>query len=317
MPLGAHLPTSKGFLAALQHAQELKCSCLQIFSKSPRQWAAAPLDAGKAADFRAAWRDSGFAPLVAHDSYLINLAAPDETVRQKSIDAMIDEVERADLLGCDWLVTHCGAHLQKEAKKPKGEAETSLFPTPPISPPEEVALQRLADSLNEVVARTPAARVRIALENTAAQGTCLGGPFEHLAFALAQLPAERVGVCFDTCHAFAAGHDLTTPDAVQSTLMRFDAIIGLDKIGVVHLNDSKGELGKHLDRHAHIGEGLIGREAMRAILRHPRLRNKPFILETPDVETMIETNLQTVRELQTAQSEFKAGEAGATVAKVL
>lgn len=298
MALGAHLPTSKGFLAALQHAQELKCSCLQIFSKSPRQWAASPLDADKAAAFRAAWHDSGFAPLVAHDSYLINLAAPDEVVRQKSIDAMIDETKRADLLGCDWLVTHCGAHLQKEMKKPKGETETSLFPTAPISDSEEVALQRLADSLNEVTARTPAARVRIALENTAAQGTCLGGPFEHLAFALAQLPAERVGVCFDTCHAFAAGHDLSTHDAVQSTLMRFDEIIGLHKIGVVHLNDSKGELGKHLDRHAHIGDGLIGREAMRAILAHPRLRNLPFVLETPDSETMIETNLQTVRELQ-------------------
>lgn len=297
MPLGAHLPTSKGFLAALQHAQELKCSCLQIFSKSPRQWAAAPLDADKAADFRSAWRDSNFAPLVAHDSYLINLAAPDDAVRQKSINAMIDEVERADQLGCDWLVTHCGAHLQKDAKKAKGE-EASLFPAPPISDSEEMALQRLADSVNEVIVRTPAARVRIALENTAAQGTCLGGPFEHLAFALAQLPIERVGVCFDTCHAFAAGHDLSTPDAIQSTLMRFDEVIGLDKIGVVHLNDSKGELGKHLDRHAHIGEGLIGREAMRAILTHPRLQHRPFILETPDVETMIETNLQTVRELQ-------------------
>ena len=316
MPLGAHLPTSKGFLAALEHAQELKCNCLQIFSKSPRQWAASPLEADKAAAFRAAWGSSGFAPLVAHDSYLINLAAPDEAVRQKSINAMIDEVERADLLGCDWLVTHCGAHLQKEPKKTRGE-ETSLFPIAPISDAEEAALQRLVDSVNEVIQRTPNARVRIALENTAAQGTCLGGPFEHLAFALAQLPDERVGVCFDTCHAFAAGHDLTTPDAVQSTLARWDAIIGLDKIGVVHLNDSKGELGKHLDRHAHIGEGLIGRDAMRAILTHPRLQNLPFILETPDSETMIETNLQTVRELQTPPLQTKAGEAATTPAKVL
>ncbi|MDF2440628.1 MAG: deoxyribonuclease, partial [Abditibacteriota bacterium] len=210
MPLGAHLPTSKGFLAALEQAQELKCSCLQIFSKSPRQWSASPLDTEKATTFRAAWRDSGFAPLVAHDSYLINLAAPDDAVREKSIAAMIDEVERADQLGCDWLVTHCGAHLQRpeKPKKEKGAATVlPIFesPVPAISPIEVAALQRLSDSVNEVIRHTPHARVRIALENTAAQGTCLGGPFEHLAFALAQLPPERVGVCFDTCHAFAAG----------------------------------------------------------------------------------------------------------------
>jgi deoxyribonuclease-4 len=303
MPLGAHLPTSKGFEAALRHAQDLDCDCLQIFSKSPRQWNAAPLDPAKAELFRSAWKASGFAPLVAHDSYLINLAAPDEAILRKSIDAMINEVERADSLGCDWLVTHCGAHLQRPEKPKKGKTpdQSTLIEEPacpPMSPAEEVALQRLADSLKEVIEATPHARVRIALENTAAQGTCLGGPFEHLAFVLQQLPAERFGVCFDTCHAFAAGHDLTSPEQVQSTLKQFDTIVGLDRVGVVHLNDSKGELGKHLDRHAHIGEGLIGRDSMRAILTHPQLQDKPFILETPEVETMIETNLNMVRELQ-------------------
>lgn len=281
MPLGAHLPTAKGFSHALQHAQTLGCDCLQIFSKSPRQWNANPLDAQKAALFRDEWRASGFAPLVAHDSYLINLAAPDETVLQKSVAAMIDEVERAELLGCDFLVTHCGAHLQKD-----GAAGV------------KAGLSQLAQSLQRVLEATPNARVRILLENTAAQGTCLGGPFEHLHRVLDVVDSPRLGVCFDTCHAHAAGHDLSSSSNVENVLRDFDKIIGLEQLCVVHLNDSKGAAGKHLDRHEHIGEGTIGRDAMRALLTHSKLRDKPFILETPEVETMIEENLMTVRELR-------------------
>ena len=286
MPLGAHLPTSKGFLAALEHAKTLRCDCLQIFSKSPRQWNAAPLDAAKAEAFRAAWHESGFSPLVVHDSYLINLAAPDDEIRAKSIRAMIDEVERADLLGCDYLVTHCGAHLCKDAP--------SLFA--PAESGEQRGLKRLAESLVHVLEATPDARVQIALENTAAQGTCLGGPFEHIAQVMQQVGSERLVMCFDTCHAFAAGHDL--PNNLENVLNNLDETVGLHRLAVVHLNDSKGELGKHLDRHAHIGEGLIGRDAMQRFLTHPKLRDKPFILETPELETMIETNLNTVRALR-------------------
>jgi deoxyribonuclease-4 len=283
MPLGAHLPTSKGFLAALQHAQKLNCDCLQIFSKSPRQWNAPPLDEAKAAAFREAWNASGFFPLVVHDSYLINLAAPDDTIREKSIDAMIDEVRRADLLGCDYLVTHCGAHLCK---------------TGDISEGETAGLKRLAESVERVLEATPNANVQIALENTCGQGTCLGGPFEHIGYVLKKLSTPRLAACFDTCHGFAYGHDLSTPEALEQTLQNFDETVGLENLGVVHLNDSKGEAGKHLDRHEHIGQGKIGRDAMRAILKHPKLEHKPFILETPELETMIETNLETVRELR-------------------
>lgn len=286
MPIGAHLPTSKGFLAALQMAQELECDCLQIFSKSPRQWNASPLDPTKAAGFRAAWKESGFYPLVAHDSYLINLAAPDEVVRRKSIDAMIDEVERADMLGCDFLVTHCGAHLQKGCDENASRAAV------------EAALQRLADSVRQVLEATPDTRVRIALENTCAQGTCLGGPFEHLSGVLQALNSDRLAACIDTCHAFAAGHDMATEAGLEKAVENIDNTIGLANVKVIHLNDSKGELGKKLDRHAHIGQGNIGREAMRRILTHPRLKHLPFILETPELETMISTNLQTVRELR-------------------
>jgi deoxyribonuclease-4 len=282
MPLGAHLPTSKGFESALSEAQKLGCDCLQIFTKSPRQWNAAPLDLEMAAAFRQSWQSSGCAPLVAHDSYLINLAAPEEDKRQKSVAAMIDEVERADLLGCDFLVTHCGAHLQKS------DVEAGVT----------AGCANLALSLQQVLDATPNARVKIALENTAAQGTCLGGPFEHLAGVLDALNSDRLRVCFDTCHAFAAGHDVASEEGLQSTLKNFSETIGLDRLAVVHLNDSKGELGRHLDRHAHIGEGLIGRDGMRRILNEPRLKGLPFILETPEIETHLAINLQTVRALR-------------------
>jgi deoxyribonuclease-4 len=289
MPLGAHLPTSKGFIAALEHAQELDCDCLQIFLKSPRVWQASPIDAAKALAFRARWEQSGFAPLVAHDSYLINLASADPIVRDKSLAAMIDEVERADLLGCNWLVTHCGAHGGTVDRTP-GRA--------PISLDEEAGLGRFASALLQVLEATPDARVKIALENTAAQGTCLGGPFEHLKYLQERLPPERIGFCFDTCHALAAGHDLSSPESVEETLRELDSCVGLKTVAVVHLNDSKGERGGRLDRHEHIGLGRIGPDGMRAILNHPVLKSKPFILETPDSETHLASNLDNVRALR-------------------
>lgn len=278
MPLGAHLPTSKGFVAAVEHAQQLGCTCLQLFSKSPRGWHAPPLDPAKTADFRAAWQATKHKPLVIHDSYLINLAAPDETARAKSIAAMIDEVERAEALGADFLVTHCGSHLDK------GSAEG-----------EALGLRNLADSLKQVHAKTPDVHVRIALENTAAQGTSLGGPFEHIGAVLAEVNSKRLVVCMDTCHAFAAGHNVGSVEALEDVIKDFDKTIGLKHLAVIHLNDSKGELGSHLDRHEHIGEGKIGRAAMRAIVTHPKLKDKPFILETPELETCVGRNLNTVR----------------------
>ncbi len=278
MTLGAHLPVGKGPTFALVEAQKLGLNCLQLFSKSPKQWNASPLDSQKTSDFRAKWNESKFGPLVIHDSYLINLAAPDETIRAKSIAAMIDEIERAEEMGADFLVTHCGAHLQKN--KIIGEA---------------AGLEQLARSLKICLDQTPDLKVKIALENTAAQGTCLGGPFSHLGQVLSELGSPRSVVCFDTCHAWAAGHDVKTN--LEDVLNDFEREIGLDKLAVVHLNDAKGTLGGHLDRHEHIGEGEIGRDGMRAILNHPKLKNLPFILETPEVETKIADNIAAVREL--------------------
>ncbi len=275
MILGAHLPTSKGFAAALLDAQKLNLDCLQIFCKSPRQWVAKPLDMEIAARFRDKWRQSGLSPLVAHDSFLINLASPDDALRAKSIAAMIDEIERAEALGCDFLVTHCGAHLKSG---------------------EEVGLRNLASSLVECLEKTSDLKVKIALEITAGQGTCLGGPFSHLGEVLKSVDSPRLSSCFDTCHAFAAGHDIISN--LDDVLADFEAQIGLKNLGVIHLNDAKGVLGGHLDRHEHIGEGAIGPDAMRAIINHPKLKGLPFILETPDVETMIGKNVAAARALQ-------------------
>ncbi len=275
MPLGAHLPTSKGFTAALLEAQSLNLDCLQIFCKSPRQWVAKPLDLEMAAIFRDKWRESGLSPLVAHDSFLINLASPDEMLREKSIAAMRDEIERAEALGCDFLVTHCGAHLKSG---------------------EEAGLRSLAASLVECLEKTADLKVKIALEITAGQGSCLGAPFSHIGEVLKSVNSPRLSSCFDTCHAFAAGHDIIAD--LDGVLADFDAQIGLENLGVMHLNDAKGVLGGHLDRHEHIGQGAIGNEAMRAIINHPKLKHLPFILETPDVETMIAQNVAAVRALE-------------------
>ena len=277
MPLGAHLPTSKGFEAALRQAQDLECDCLQIFAKSPRQWHAGPMDTGMAAEFTRSWKKGGLSPLVAHDSYLINLASADEVLREKSIAAMVDEIERCDLLGCDYLVTHCGAHLVKN-----GGDEACL-----------AGLDRLADSLKACFDRKPDSKTVVCLENTAGQGTTLGGPFEHIARVLEQLPKGRAGVCFDTCHAFSYGHDIVND--LPGVLANFDTHIGLENLRVIHFNDSKTPFGDRKDRHEHIGQGLIGAEAMRAIVRHPSLKKLPFIMETPEMETEAAHNLATVR----------------------
>ena len=274
MKLGAHLPTSQGFSAALKQAQKLNLDCLQLFSKTPRQWKAKPLDAEPMAKWRDEWAQSGLGPLVIHDSYLINLAAPVAGTLEKSIAAMIDEIERAELMGCDYLVTHCGAHLGSG---------------------EEAGVEQLATSLMQCLEQTPNARVKIALEITAGQGTCLGGPFEHIGAVLKSLESPRLAVCFDTCHAWAAGHDLNGD--LDGVMRDFDQQIGFDNLAAIHLNDAKSKLGSHLDRHDHLGEGEIGKAALKAFINHPKIRDLPFVLETPETETRIQDNVAMARAL--------------------
>ncbi len=278
--LGAHMPTAGGPHNAITDGVAIGCRAVQIFTASPRQWRAASIKPEIAEKFKAVVAESGLTKIIAHDSYLINLAAESGSeVLEKSRAAFRGEIERAEALGVNFLVSHPGAH---------GGAG------------EDIGIQRLIESLDVIHAQTPGAKVRTALETTAGQGTYLGGRFEHLARIIqgVQNP-ERLAVCLDTCHIFAAGYDIRTPETYAETMREFDEVIGLRWLQVIHANDSQKALGSHADRHAHIGEGEIGLEAFRLLVNDPRLAGLPIIVETPDGDTMHEVNVQRLHDLMT------------------
>lgn len=276
--LGAHMPTAGGHACALTGGHGIGCEAVQIFTASPRQWHAPALSDATKTAWREALAACGTRKTIAHDSYLINLAAPaGSDVLNKSRSAFRTEIERAEALGLDFLVSHPGAH--------GGDGE-------------DVGITRLIDSLNILYAETAGANVRVALETTAGQGTYLGGRFEHLARIIHGVrEPERLAVCMDTCHIFAAGYDIRTPAAYEATMQQFESVIGLPWLQVIHANDSAKAFGSHADRHAHIGEGEIGLEAFRLLVNDPRMAGLPVIIETPDSETMHEVNLQRLRDL--------------------
>jgi deoxyribonuclease-4 len=276
MRLGFHLGIGAGFAETLAHARRLGCQALQIFSGNPRGWHKPPLDAAEVAAFRAALAAAELRPLIVHATYLINLAAPDE-VWEQSLAALIDEARRAATLGAPLYVTHLGSH--RGSGWPAGAA-------------------RVAAALDQAAAETPP-EVTFCLENTSGQQNSLGTTFDELARLVEQVrQPERLGWCLDTCHAFAAGYDLATAEGLSRVLDEFDRKLDLRRLKVVHLNDSRGERGGNLDRHAHIGEGAIGATGFRAILAEPRLRELPGILETPQKEEGDDVrNLATLRRL--------------------
>jgi deoxyribonuclease-4 len=270
-----------GAYRAVEIAHRCGCDCVQLFSKNNNQWRAKPLTDDDVHRFRDALARLGIAHPIIHDSYLINLASPDQALRQKSIDAFIVELERAERLGIGYVVTHPGSF-------------TTCC--------EEQGLARVAQALDEVHCRLPEARVRTLLENTAGQGTNLGWRFEHLAAILASVrEPERLGVCFDTCHAFAAGYAMQTRKEYLATMREFDRIVGLERIQAFHLNDSLREQGSRVDRHARIGAGRMGLEPFRHLLNDRRFRNIPMYLETPkgkqDGVDLDVINLATLRRL--------------------
>ncbi len=276
--LGAHMPTAGGHHKAILGGTAIGCETVQIFTASPRQWRAPSISPEMAEVFRRTLAESGITKTVAHDSYLINLAAePGSEVLTKSKAAFRAEIERAESLGVNFLVSHPGAH---------GGAG------------EDVGIARLIESLDAIHAETPGMKVRTALETTAGQGTYLGGQFEQLARIIGGVKEpKRLAVCLDTCHVFAAGYDIRTPETYAKTMHLFDEIIGLEWLQVIHANDSQKAFGSHADRHAHIGEGEIGLEAFRCLVNDPRLAGLPIIVETPESETMHEVNVQRLREL--------------------
>jgi deoxyribonuclease IV len=242
------------------------------------QWRARPLSNLETAGFRDGIKECGIQATVSHDSYLINLGSHNPVTLQKSLDAFADEIERCEQLGIPFLVFHPGSHVGA------GEA---------------AGLQRIVDSLNAVLGQKPKYRTRVLLENTAGQGSNLGYRFEQLAEILAKTEnPKRLGVCLDTCHLFASGYDLRTRSTYEATFREFDAIVGLSRVKVFHLNDSKKSLGSRVDRHENIGKGELGLEPFRFLLNDPRFAGLPMLLETPGGDEAYRIDLTTLRSLK-------------------
>jgi len=278
--IGAHMSVAGGLALGVERALKVKARALQIFTKNASQWKGKALVATEAAQFREAWEASGLAPVVAHASYLINLASPDDLLRKRSIDALADEVRRCDALGVRYLVVHPGAHMGSGVR---------------------VACDRIAESIDRARAIVPAPSVIVLLETVAGQGTAIGRRFEELA-RIRERVARRdlTQFCFDTCHVHAAGYDLLTERGLEETFEEFDDVLGLETLRAFHVNDSKNERGSRVDRHEHIGKGKIGTAPFAWILRDPRFQAVPKLLETPkgkDGVVMDRRNLALLRKL--------------------
>ena len=262
---GAHLSIAGGLPRAVDRAVATRCESLQIFTKSVGQWRARPLPPDEVARFRARVAETGIQPVVAHNSYLINLAAAEPALRAQSLAALGEEIDRAEALGLDGLVMHPGSYTTGT---------------------EEGGLRLVADGLRTLLRQRRRGRVRVLLEHTAGQGTNLGHRFEHLAAIIERLDGTpRVGVCLDTCHLLAAGYDLCSEEGYRDTFADLDRVVGLDRLAAFHVNDSKKPCGSRVDRHEHIGKGCLGLEPFRRLVNDPRFARLPMLLETPKLDT--------------------------------
>lgn len=277
--LGAHMSIAGGYFRAVEIAHRCGCDCVQLFTKNNNQWRAKPITADEAKQFQAALADLKISHPLSHDSYLINLAAPDDELWNKSIAAMVVELRRAEQLGIPYVVAHPGSYT------------TSC---------EETGLARIVAALDDVHKQTRGIRAQCLLENTAGQGTNLGWRFEHLATILEGVRhGDRLNICLDTCHLFAAGYALETPKQYRETMSQFDRLVGLDRVKAFHLNDSVKGLGSRVDRHAAIGRGQLGLEPFRHLLRDRRFRSVPMYLETPKgTEDGVELDVMNLRTLR-------------------
>jgi deoxyribonuclease-4 len=266
--LGAHESIGGGLYRALERGEAAGCQSLQIWTKNSRQWTTPPLDTAEIEQFQAARSQRDIHPIVAHASYLINIASPKPALYARSVKALIDEAERCEQLGLPYLVLHPGAHT--------GDGM-------------DAGLQRAQAALRDVLTALPGYRVRILLETTAGSGSALGSTFEELAALLeADTDSTGLGVCLDTCHVFAAGYDLRSEQAYETMMRALDETVGLNALHVVHLNDSRHPLGSRKDRHEHIGKGHLGVAGFQHILTDPRLEGIAGILETPKSEDLHE-----------------------------
>jgi deoxyribonuclease-4 len=278
--LGAHMSIAGGLPEAVRRARAVEATALQVFVKSANQWRARPFAEGEVEAFRAAVREAGLGEhLTAHSSYLINLASPDAILWERSLQAFVEELRRCTALGIGLLILHPGSHMGAGA---------------------EAGLERLTRALDRALDASGTEGTRVLLEITAGQGRCLGGSFEEIATVLDGVrERERVGACFDTCHALAAGYEFRDADSYAQTFARLDATIGLSRLRAFHLNDSRGALGSRLDRHAAIGRGEVGLEPFRLLLNDRRFRGLPMVIETEKGEDLAEDreNLAVLRSL--------------------
>lgn len=279
--LGSHKSIAGGYYKAVDAAAALGMETVQLFTKNNNQWRAKPLSDEDVCLFRDAIKRTGLRKPCAHNCYLINVASANDELWEKSLDALVIEVERAEALGLDGVVMHPGSHV---------DATT------------DEGLRRIVRAIDEVHCRTAGVKTELWLETTAGQGSSLGHRFEHLAAILNGVKQpERLGVCVDSCHIFAAGYPLQTKEEYEETFGQFDRIVGVNLIRAFHLNDSKKPLGSRVDRHEHIGEGCLGLEPFRHILNDPRFEEIPMYLETEkgerDGEDLDAINLRTLRNL--------------------
>jgi deoxyribonuclease-4 len=280
--LGAHLSVSGGKHKAIERGKEINCESLQIFIRSVRAWSSGPLkerDIQKFLNTRKKIKDIW--PILSHNSYLINLAGTDEEKLQKSHDAMLDELHKADELQLDYVNMHPGVKDEDEK--------------------DDKALKRVSYQLNKIIAETSNHKAKILLETTAGQGNALGYDLSHLITIIDEIEVkDRIGVCFDTCHSFAAGYDFRTKLEYDKLWQEFDDIIGLHYLYAFHLNDAQKDLGSKVDRHAHIGEGKIGKNGFRLLVNDHKFKDIPGILETPvnDYKVEYADNLETLRDLE-------------------
>jgi deoxyribonuclease-4 len=277
--LGAHMSISGGVHTALERGRSIGCTTIQLFVKNNTRWVGKPLANEEIRTYKDLEAESGIRPIVTHGSYLINLCAKDSTILRKSRYAFLDELDRCERLGIPYFVFHPGAHMGR------GEID---------------GIHRIAESLNLIHDVTANYHTMSVLETTAGQGSTIGYRFEHLRAIIDAVDIKsRMGICVDTCHLFAAGYDISTERSYESTFEEFNKIIGLNRLVVFHVNDSKRELGSRVDRHEHIGKGKIGIEAFRLLMNDTRFTPIPKILETPKSEDMHEDvmNMKKLRSL--------------------
>ncbi len=267
-----------GISKAVYRAHEIGCETFQIFTKNQMQWKIPELDGKETEKFKSSLKKFRIAPGTVHSSYLVNIASPDEKTRLRSINDLSEDLKRAERLGINFLVFHPGAH------KGKGV---------------EYALSAIVEGIDEILRRNAGSGTMLLLETTAGEGTNVGNKFEHLSYIIGRVKSpERVGVCIDTCHIFAAGYDIRTKEAYENTMKEVKNTVGFEKVKAFHLNDSKRELGSGIDRHAEIGKGIIGLDAFDFLVNDPNFENVPGILETPGGETAYKRNIRILKNLR-------------------